>query len=407
MACIKQLIKFVKLLLIAVRFTLSSTDLPCDAYCFKGSFCKGQDCIPCPYGTFISQDGHTFTVCKRWTTMSGPNIIQITPGSESRDIVWGCETGYIKHDINAAEWDCIKAPTTTTTTTITTSTSTSISTTIKPTMATVPVGSSQELETPYIAAIAIGCSVIIIAAIIIYLYIRYCRRRPNNTDRSGEVRYHRPPNATVPDKDLLDLFSEIERVLSKDDIIRLIDYLHDPNGKIIKQKESQKALISWANGYPEFDHPSLIRDTLSRIGIELPLNSSEINSLTLADGLFKADRLNNAFKNFCGEMCTWLGMDAEKLAILLNLKNQLDIQKSSKNFELAFTVCMGKWAFGHPFRYTENDREWEPLTIVRRKLIEMERNDIVEDLPTLTSCVYTAMENYNSQSYQNGATNIV
>ncbi|KAK6970810.1 hypothetical protein BgiMline_026500 [Biomphalaria glabrata] len=404
MACIKQLTKLAKLLLIAVQFTLSSaSDLACDAVCFKGKYCKGLYCITCPNGTFISQEGHFLTVCKKWTTMSGPNIIQITPGSESRDVEWGCETGYIKHDINAAEWDCIKAPTTITTTTLTTSTSTSISTTVKPTMATVPVGSSSELETKYVVTLVV-CSAVIIVVIlvVIFLICKYVKRRETNAGRYNGVQYQITSNTFEPSEALGNLFSKVKQVLSEDDFNRFIDHLDDPDGKINRQED---ALNTWAIGYPNINHASVIKETLNTIGITFSLSHNVINASTVTDGLNKADRLNNAFKNFCGKMCDDLGMDAEVLAIHLQLNTQLDIQRATKEFQSAFVACMGKWAFKYSFHV--NERVWEPLTIVEKELIDLEREDIREKLPKLTCHVYEAMRDYNTQSHQNGATNIV
>ncbi|KAK0059376.1 hypothetical protein Bpfe_011145 [Biomphalaria pfeifferi] len=404
MACIKQLIKLAKLLLIAVQFTLSSaSDLACDEVCFKGKYCKGIYCITCPNGTFISQESHFLTVCKKWTTMSGPNIIQITPGSESRDVEWGCETGYIKHDINAAEWDCIKAPTTITTTTLITSISTSISTTVKPTMATVLVGSSRELETKYVVTLVVCSAVIIVVIPVgIFLIFKYVRRRQTIAGRFSGVQYQSTSNTFEPSEALGNLFSKVKQVLSEDDFDRFIDHLDDPDGRINRQED---ALNTWAIGYPNINHASVIRETLNTIDITFSLNHNVINASTVTDGLNKAYRLNNAFKNFCRDMCDHLGKDAETLATNLELNTQFDIQRATRDFQSAFADCMGKWAFKYPFHV--NERVWKPLTIVETELIDLERTDIREMLPTLTHHVYEAMKDYNTQSHQNGATNIV
>ncbi|XP_059140152.1 uncharacterized protein LOC131928219 [Physella acuta] len=148
----------------------------CTEQCNQGEFCKDDECLPCPFGQFQKKPSHQDLTCEPWTTKpKNENWVIVKNGSNTEDVVWGCEEGYYKYEYRHDEYSCILNQTSSTEVT-TNATTTLDSLTDNTTIAKFPSVHSGENK-KLVIGLSVGlCGGVAVVAIIV-IFIYYCRRR--------------------------------------------------------------------------------------------------------------------------------------------------------------------------------------------------------------------------------------
>ncbi|KAK6970811.1 hypothetical protein BgiMline_026501, partial [Biomphalaria glabrata] len=406
---VKIMMKIIFLLLMGHPWMLvRSQSSLCTTICTKGKFCAEDDCYPCPSGTFTANDEHTENYCKKWTSKPVKNSVIIENGTSTSDIIWGCDVGFERKNIsNDGTWDCVKVTTTSPPssspmppkTTSTTVTSVSTETTASP-------STSQESDSSLYIGLTFGS--ILIALLLIFFFVLWrlkkltciLKRSGSLTETEEQQQENQQPLFQRPVKnnpELTKLYYTIVDVIGLDDCVTMFRFIHDESGKLNKnispftKKNCIKSFQSWESLNATENHCKLIANALETIGYKLPPNNDFNDPVLLNISLSEMKQLNNVYMKFLLKLAPLLGPEIDTLINLLDLRSRYEILQSGKK-DKDFMKCIGKWSYKYP--YNPNDTDWHPLSVIKRKLEEMELTNVVEHYDSLAEEVTYALKNY-------------